>query len=238
MSIHKQRSLEELNKKILVLGTVVEESVRKAVHAIENRDSEAATSVIDGDNEIDQLEVELEEECLKILALYQPVAADLRFIVATLKINNDLERVGDLAVNISERAIYLATQKPVNAVLNFHLMATRAQTMLTKSLDALVRVDAVLARQVLASDDEVDAMNREMYIQIQNAIRKFPDEIEPLIHLLSVSRHLERIADLATNIAEDVIYLAEAQIVRHQAESYDSNTREIDRRMRFLAPGE
>lgn len=238
MSIHLQRSLEELNKKILVLGTVAEESVRKAVQAIENRDSDIATMVIDGDNEIDQLEVELEEECLKILALYQPVAADLRFIVATLKINNDLERVGDLAVNISERAIYLATQKPVNAVLNFHLMATRAQSMLAKSLDALVRVDAVLARQVLASDDEVDAMNREMYIQIQGAIRKFPDEIEPLIHLLSVSRHLERIADLATNIAEDVIYLAEAQIVRHQSETYESPSREFDRRMRFLAPGE
>jgi phosphate transport system protein len=237
MALHLQRSLEELNKKILVLGTVVEESVRKAVQAIEHRDSEIAHAVIDGDNEIDQLEVELEEECLKILALYQPVAADLRFIVATLKINNDLERVGDLAVNISERAIYLATQKPVNAVLNFHLMATRAQTMLAKSLDALVRVDPVLARQVLASDDEVDAMNREMYIQIQNGIRKFPEEIEPLIHLLSVSRHLERIADLATNIAEDVIYLAEAQIVRHQAEAYPPST-ETDRRMRFLAPGE
>lgn len=238
MSIHLQRSLQDLNKRILVLGSVVEESVRKAVQAIESRDSETAAQVIDGDNEIDQLEVELEEECLKILALYQPVAADLRFIVATLKINNDLERVGDLAVNISERAVYLATQKPVNAVLNFHLMATRAQTMLAKSLDALVRVDPVLARQVLASDDEVDAMNREMYIQIQGAIRKFPDEIEPLIHLLSVSRHLERIADLATNIAEDVIYLAEAQIVRHQAESYDQERGEADRRMRYLAPGE
>jgi len=237
MSIHLQRSLEELNKKILVLGSVVEESVRNAVHAIENRDSEAAHAVIQGDNEIDQLEVELEEECLKILALYQPVAADLRFIVATLKINNDLERVGDLAVNISERAIYLATQKPVNAVLNFHLMASRAQTMLTRSLDALVRVDAGLARQVLASDDEVDAMNREMYIQIQSSIRKYPEEIEPLIHLLSVSRHLERIADLATNIAEDVIYLAEAQIVRHLEESY-TTSKEKDRRLRFLAPGE
>jgi len=229
--------MQDMNKKILVLGTVVEESVRKAVRAIEERSEEIAHEVIDGDNEIDQMEVELEEECLKILALYQPVAADLRFIVAALKINNDLERVGDLAVNISERAVYLCSQRPVNAVFNFHLMASRAQTMLATSLDALVRIDSSLARQVMASDDEVDEMNRDMYIQIQNAIRKFPDDIEPLIHLLSVSRHLERIADLATNIAEDVIYLSEAQIVRHQAENFPGSKQQ-DRRMRFMAPGE
>jgi len=220
MSIHIQRAMETLNQKILALGTRVEENVRLAVNAIEQRDPELAAQAIESDDEIDFMEVDVEEECLKILALYQPVAADLRLIVAALKINNDLERVGDLAVNIAERALYLASQKPVEVAFDFHLMSEKTQRMLARSLDALVRGDTGLAREVCKSDDEVDAMNRKVYLRVQEAIRKDIDDLENLIHLLSVARHLERIADLATNIAEDVIYMREGEIVRHHIEDY------------------
>lgn len=220
MSIHIQRAIGSLNQKILVLGTLVEENVRLAVRSIERRDAELAARAIDNDDEIDNMEVDVEEECLKILALYQPVATDLRLIVAALKINNDLERVGDLAVNIAERALFLAQQPPVEVAFDFHRMGECSQAMLANSLDALVRADPKLARKVCAADDEVDAMNRKVYLRVQDAIRSTPEHLESLIHLLSVSRHLERIADLATNIAEDVIYMTEGEIIRHHIEDY------------------
>lgn len=220
MSIHIQRAIETLKQKILALGTCVEENVRLAVNAIEQRDSDLAARAINNDDEIDSMEVDVEEECLKLLALYQPVAADLRLIVAALKINNDLERVGDLAVNIAERALFLAVHKPVEVAFDFHLMGEKTQAMLARSLDSLVRADTALARQVCRSDDEVDALNRKLYLRVQDAIRKNPEDLETLIHLLSVGRHLERIADLASNIAEDVIYMAEGEIVRHKIEDY------------------
>ena len=223
MTVHLQRTLEQLKQKVLTLGTMAEESLRDAVKALEERNAELAGKVIDDDEGIDAMEVDIEEECLKILALYQPVATDLRFIIAVLKINNDLERVGDIAVNIAERVVFLASQKPASVSFDFHLMAQKAQSMLKKALDALVNVDPHLARQVLIDDDEVDAMNREMYIQVQDAIRKNVDDLEPLIHLLSISRHLERVADQATNVAEDVIYMAQGEIVRHRIEEYTAN---------------
>ena len=144
------------------------------------------------------MEVQIEENCLKTLALHQPVAIDLRFIIAVLKINNDLERVGDLAVNVAERAAFLATQPPVDLSFDFQAMARQAQEMLKKSLDALVNLSAQQAREVLVSDDEIDAMNRQMYRIVQEAIHAHPDQTESLIHMLSASRHLERIADHAT----------------------------------------
>jgi phosphate transport system protein len=220
MPQHLQREIENLKKKILALAARIEEAVQKATLSIEERDRETAAGVIDNDVEIDHTEVEIEEDCLKILALYQPVAIDLRFIVAVLKINNDLERIGDLAVNIAERAEFLATREPVAVSLDFVTMAEKAQLMLKKSLDALVNLSGQTAQQVLTSDDEVDAMNRQMYLKVQQGLRDKPDQIESLVHLLSVSRHLERIADHATNIAEDVIYMIEGQIVRHRAEQY------------------
>jgi phosphate transport system protein len=222
MSHHLQKAIAQLKTSLLQVGTRVEESLREAVTALNQRDREKAQVVIDNDDAIDQLEVEVEEECLKILALHQPVASDLRFIVASLKINNDLERVGDLAVNISERTLYVAQHAPVDVVLDFQAMATKAQWMLKNSLDALVQLDIDLAREVCLADDEVDDMNREMYVQVQDAIKRNPEKIELLIHLLSTSRHLERIADLATNIAEDVIYMIDGEIVRHRTESYKS----------------
>ncbi len=225
MSKHLEREIENLKKLVLALSATVEDNVYKAVRALTERNSALAEQVIvSDDRDIDQTEIVIEEECLKVLALHQPVAGDLRLIIAILKINNDLERMGDLAVNIAERAQFLASRERPDFPIDLPLMAEKTKAMLRKSLDALMNRDAKLAREVLVADDEVDAMNREMYIRIQDAIRRKPDQLESLIHLLSCSRHLERIADHATNIAEDVIYMVEGVIVRHHAEDYRANT--------------
>ena len=223
MSKHLEREIGKLKKQILSISAVVEESVHKAVKALEERDERLAKAVIETDSQIDRMEVDMEEDCLKILALHQPVASDLRLIVSILKINNDLERIGDLAVNIAERALFLSTQRGIELPLDFSLMAEKAEAMLRQSLDALVERDAALAHGVCAADDEVDAINRQSYVRVQEAIRRHPEHMESLIHLLSASRHLERIADHATNIAEDVIYMIEGEIVRHRAEDYRSH---------------
>lgn len=220
MSEHFRREVERLKRMILSLSAVVEENLRRAVRAVEERREKLAAEVLRTDLDIDQSEVEVEEECLKILALHQPVAIDLRFIVAVLKINNDLERIGDLAVNIAERAMYLSAKGTNGDTLNFSEMAHLTLTMLEKSLDSLVNMDARLAREVCSSDDEVDAMNRKAYDFVKQEVRSNSGEIDSLIHLLSVSRHLERVADLTTNIAEDVIYMVEGTIVRHHTEDY------------------
>ena len=220
MPAHLFREIENLKKEVLALGAMVESAVREATAAMVKRDEALAQRVIDNDVLIDEKEVQVEEDCLKILALYQPVAIDLRFIIAVLKINNDLERVGDLAVNVAERAAFLATQPPVDVALDFSAMAHVAQEMLKTSLDALVNLSPSQAREVIVRDDQIDAMNRHMYGVIQDAIRARPDQTGALIHSLSASRHLERIADHATNVAEDVIYMVEGAIVRHRTETY------------------
>jgi len=214
------REIDKLKKKILALSAVVEGSVQRATQALSARDAALAQEVIDRDEEIDNAEVDVEEECLKLLALYQPVATDLRYIIAILKINNDLERVGDEAVNIAERVVFLAHQERFDIPFDFQLMSDKTQAMLRNSLDALVNSHAGLAHQVGLADDEVDDLNRQMYVWVQRAIREHPERVEPLIHLLSISRHLERIADYATNIAEDVIYLIDGEIVRHKVEAF------------------
>ena len=221
MPKHLQREIENLKKKLLSLGARIETSVRDATLSIEKRDSKLAQKIIDDDINIDQTEVEIEEDCLKVLALHQPVAIDLRFIVAVLKINNDLERIGDLAVNVAERAVFLATQPKIDISSDLLNMAHNAQSMLKNSLDALIKHDAKLAHKVCATDDIVDQMNRQMYLKVQEGIIKNPEQISSLIHLLSASRHLERIADHTTNIAEDVIYMVEGQIIRHKTEEYE-----------------
>jgi phosphate transport system protein len=192
-----QKEMESLKKKILAEGAVVEESVQKAVRALLTRDVRLAEQVVADDLRIDQMEVEYEEDGLKVLALHQPVAIDLRFIVSTLRINSDLELPMDYAG-----------------------MAEKTQAMVKKSLDALVSLDSGLAREVMAADDEVDHMNRRMYEDIQAEMARRPADIQPLMHMLSCSRHLERIADHATNIAEDVIYMVQGEIVRHKAEDF------------------
>jgi len=220
MSFLLQKEIEHLKKKILSLSTYVEENLQRAVKSLETRDSQLANKAIETDVLIDHMEIDVEEECLKILALHQPVAVDLRYLVATLKLNNDLERIGDLAVNIAERAAFLATQPKVELPFDFSAMAKKVQVMVTKSLNALVNIDAPLAREVLTLDDAVDNLNREMYEKVNLAIQQHPENLSALIHFLSVSRNLERIADHATNIAEDVVYMIEGAIVRHHAETY------------------
>ncbi len=216
MSRHLQREIEGLKKKILALGAMIETAVRDSVISIEKRDAVLAQQVIDNDAKIDQTEVDIEEDCLKILALHQPVAIDLRFIIAMLKINNDLERIGDMAVNIAERSKFLSTLPPVKIAFDFTLMADKTKTMVKNSLDAMVNMDCNLANKVRTGDNEIDAINRQMYEQTKKAMREHPDRIDTLVHLLGVSRSLERMADHATNIAEDVIYMVEGAIIRHQ----------------------
>jgi len=214
------REIEKLKKHILTLSALAEESVQRAVRAVSARDAALAANIMEHDTDVDQMEVDIEEECLKILALYQPVASDLRFVVAVLKINNDLERVADEAVNIAERADFLARHAPVAIPFDFEVMSEKSQAMLRKSLDSLMTMNAALAHQVGADDDEVDELNRQMYVHVQQAMREHSGQIECLVHLLSISRHLERIADYATNIAEEVIYMIEGDIIRHRPEVF------------------
>jgi phosphate transport system protein len=216
MSVHLQHEIANLKKQILSLGALVEDDVSQAVRAVAQRDLRLAQGVIDRDSVVDQNEVSIEEECLKILALHQPVANDLRFIIAVLKLNNDLERIGDLAVNIAQRAIFLCGQPRVDIPFDLAEIAEKSQAMLRQSLDALINLDLKLARQVGASDDVVDNLNRQSFELIKGVIRQSTEHLDSLIALLSVSRYLERIADHATNIAEDVIYLVEGRIIRHQ----------------------
>lgn len=218
MAQHLQREIDKLKKEILSLGATVENSVQMAVKAIDERDSDLAEKVIESDFDIDRAEVELEEDCLKVLALHQPVAIDLRFIIAVLKINNDLERIGDLAVNIAERVRFLSSQPDIRIPFDLQGLVEKTRWMLRYSLDSLVKLDTTIARQVCTADDEVDNINREMYDLVKDAIRAHPEHLDALIPYLSVSRYLERIADHATNIAEDVIYMVEGVIARHRAE--------------------
>ena len=215
-----QREIDKLKKQILELSTLVEERVRMAVKSIEEHDPELAREVIQGDIQIDHREVDLEEECLKILALYQPVANDLRFIIAVLKINNDLERIGDLAVNIADRATSLPSFEKNEIIADIATMAEKAQSMLRMSLDALVNLDPELAREVCAKDDEVDEIHANIFPKFEKAVRSRPDKLQYFINLVGVSRNLERIADHTTNIAEDVIYMSVGEIVRHRTEDY------------------
>jgi phosphate transport system protein len=194
---------------------MVEERVYMATKAIENRNSDLADKIIKSDYEIDEMEVDIEEECLKILALYQPVAVDLRFITAVIKINNDLERIADEAVNIARGVKYIAKGEKPHFDFDFYLMANKTEAMLKKSLDALVNLDVDLAFKVCLLDDEVDQFNGEAHRKVKDVIKENPEHVEYFINLLLISRHLERIADHATNIAEEVIYLIEGEIVRH-----------------------
>ena len=217
MSMHLDRQVSKLKRMILALGAQVEEAVQQAIQAIHDREPALAQQVIDHDEKIDADEVELEEECLHTLALHQPVAFDLRYVVANLKINNELERIGDLAVNIAEQAVALA-HEPCVASIPYDLqgMTRRVRQMLKQSLDALVNIDPELAEQVRREDDHVDAIHRDMYQAVERAIHEDGDHVEQYIHLLSVSRNLERIADHCVNIAEDVIYMAKGDIRRHR----------------------
>ncbi len=216
MPKHLQRELEHLKREVLAMGTMVEEAVDKAIAALVERRLPLAEEVLKGDDLMDQKEVQVEEECLKTLALHQPVAADLRFIITVLKVNNDLERMGDLASHIAERATFLSSHEPLEVPHDLTEMADRVRRMVRESIEALVHSNTVLARAICSQDDAVDATHRAMYQTIQELMRKDPANVERAMHTLSASRYLERIADYATNIAEDVIFMVEGEIARHR----------------------
>ncbi len=209
------REIHKLKEKLLLIGGKVEDILKQAVIAVEKLDPDTARQVIERDREIDYAEVDLEEECLKVLALHQPVAGDLRFIVTVLKVNNDLERIADLASNLASNAIFIADQPRVPCPFDFPQMVSLTRSMLKDALDALVEQSPSKAMSVCQSDDAVDALNRSMYERVKQEIRNRPDAAGPLINHMNISRCFERIADLSTNIAEDVIYLVSGEIVRH-----------------------
>ena len=210
-----RKELEKIKRQILALGSMVEERVHMAVLAVEKNDADLAERIINSDYEIDEKEVEIEEECLKVLALYQPVAIDLRFLIAVIKINNDLERIGDQAVNIAERVAVTSKRDPVDFFFDYAVMGEKAETMLKMSMESLINMDDDIAFKVLTLDDEVDQIKADVYDRIKKAIGEHPDKTGYLINLFLISRHIERLADHTTNIAEEVIYLIEGEIIRH-----------------------
>lgn len=213
---HFQRELDTIKKMILSLGAIVEQRVHRIKQAIEDRDVDLAKEIVHLDHEIDEMEVEIEEACLKIIALHQPVAADLRFLVAVIKINNDLERIGDQVVNIAQRVVRIAKRPVAPYHFDYSVMAKKAEAMLRMSLDSLVNQDLDQAIKVLHLDDEVDNIKDQAYDRIKQAMANgLTEDIGYMINLLLISRHLERLADHATNIAEEVVYMIEGEIVRH-----------------------
>ncbi len=218
MTRHIERQIGNLKEKIRRVGTVVEEAISKSISAVINRDVQLAQRVLASDDAIDRMEVEVEEECLKILALYQPVAADLRFVVAVLKINNDLERMGDLAKNIAKRVAQLEGAGPVDLPPEIRTMAMQAEEMVRECLAAVIDADPVLARRIREQDDVVDEARQKVRKRILAGIKEHPENVEVLLRINSITKHIERIADMATNVAEDVIYMVEGDIVRHRPE--------------------
>jgi len=212
---HFEDDLRALKNRLLSMGALVEERARQAVQALMERRMELAEQVIAGDQEVNDLQIEIDDRCLKLLALQQPMASDLRLITAAMKINADLERIGDQAVNIAENANQLLSQPPLKPLLDLPRMAEIAQQMTRDSLDAFVHRDSALARKVLERDDEVDQLKDQNFRVLLTYMMADPGTIERALGLILVSRNLERIADHATNIAEDVIFLVEAKDVRH-----------------------
>jgi phosphate transport system protein len=223
MTKHLERDLEDLQRDILVLAASVEEAIHKAIRSLQEPQlaAELARQVIDGDSAIDAEENRVEEECLKILALHQPVAVDLRRIAAAMKINTDLERMADLAEDIAERAIQLARLPTIPVPDQLQRMTDLTTTMVHQSLDAFVNLDARQARLVCRLDDEVDRYNSEIIEELIRVMQSSSELVEPGLSMFSAIRHLERIADHATNIAEDVVYLVEGEIIRHQPVSVE-----------------
>jgi phosphate transport system protein len=205
-----------LQRDLVALAGLVEAAVHKSIRALRQRDRAAAREVVNGDAQIDQEENHIDEECLKILALHQPVAGDLRRIVAALMINTDLERMGDLAEEIAERALDLAALPALPVSEKLQLMTDLTTMMVRQSLDSFVGMNTLQAQAVMRMDDEVDRLNTEIIAEIVTAMKKSPALVDPGLSMFSAVRHLERIADHATNIAEDVVYLVEGEIVRHR----------------------
>ena len=214
---HFQDELEHLKQRLLEMGGLAEERVRVAVHSLMSRDARMLESVLAGDGPINRLHIEIDNRCFTLLALHQPMAVDLRAIVSAVKINTDLERVGDLAINIAEAGMRYLAHPPVKELVDIPLMATIAERMLRDSLDAYVRRDIPMAERVLNEDDALDSLKTQVFRELLTYMLSDPSQIEPSLDLVLVSRHLERIGDHATNIAEDVIFMVSARDVRHHA---------------------
>ena len=218
MRIHLQRDIEKLKRRLLVLSTEVEEAVRQSIRALAERDVALARQVVEREVQTNTMEVDVEEDCLKILALHQPVAGDLRYIIAVLKMDRDLERIADLAAHIAERGLALFELPSLDIPFRLDEMGTKVQAMLKKALDAFVSLNTEAAQEVCAMDGEINAIKKDTFRQVRQAVMEVPQKFDPLMQVMHISRHLERIADHATNIAEDLIYLVEGRIVRHTPE--------------------
>jgi len=227
MSRHLRRAIEALMQRLITMSARVEESVRIAMDAVERMDPNLARTVIGMDEAIDREEMDIEEECLKVLALHQPVATDLRAIVAVLKINNDLERIGDLSVDIAGHGLKIINGNATGVEFDFSEIFSCVREMLKNSLDSLIHQDVETARRVMEADDKVDEMNRKICGRVLSAMKAEPDQAETLVQFMHVSKRLERIGDMATNIAEDLIYMVSGEIVRHGA-GLESGNRESE----------
>lgn len=216
---HFEAELQALRNQLLTMGGLVEERVHRAVHALVHRAEEEAQRIIATDKEINDLQIDVDNRCLRLLATQTPLAVDLRLITSAMKINADLERVGDQAVNIAESVLVLIPQPPLKPLIDIPRMASIAEKMIRDALDAFVKKDAELARDVLRRDDEVDELKDQVFRELLTYMMADPGTIQRALSLILISRNLERIADHATNIAEDVIFIAEAKDVRHHAES-------------------
>jgi phosphate transport system protein len=214
---HFEEELEQLKIRLLHMGGLAEEQVRLAIKALVDRDAALVAHVFQSDAPINALHIEIDERCFTLLALHQPMAVDLRAIVAAVKINTDLERVGDLAFNIAQAAERYTTHPPVKQLIDVPRMAAVAQAMLRDSLDAFVRRDLALAQYVLSEDDKLDALKTQIFRELLTYMLEDPSTIAPALDLILISRHLERIGDHATNVAEDVIFMVSARDVRHHA---------------------
>ena len=214
---HFQEELEQLKTRLLEMGGLAEDRVRSVVGGLVSRDAEVVDRVLEGDGPINQLHIEIDKRCFKLLALHQPMAVDLRAIVSAVKINTDLERVGDLAINIAEAVRRYMRHPPVKELIDIPRMASIAQNMLRDALDAYVRRDVALAHAVLNEDDTLDALKTQVFRELLTYMLQDPSTIEPALDLILISRHLERIGDHATNVAEDVIFMVSARDVRHHS---------------------
>jgi phosphate transport system protein len=213
-----EKQIDGLKEQLLLMGGRAEQIVRKGIEALARRDADQAKAVIEDDRAIDRLEIDVEELCIKLFALQQPLATDLRFIMAALKISNDLERVGDHAVNIAESALRMSDKPPLKPLVDIPRMADLATAMLHDALDAFVRRDADTARRLCRRDDEVDSLNHQVFRELLSYMIESPSTITRAMELILVARNLERVADLATNIAEEVVFIAEARIIKHHAD--------------------
>lgn len=219
MQRHLDEELKELHKEILKMGVMAQEAIFKSVEALKNRDKAMAQEVIGSDNKIDELELSIDEKCIDLVARYQPMAGDLRFITTGMKINAELERIADLAVDISQRVLDLADKPLLKPLIDIPKLSSIAQSMVRDAIDAFVKKDAVLARKVVLEDSQADSLRNRVADELVNDyMAKDPGTVDRAVPLLLIARHLERICDHTTNIAEDVIYMVEAEVVRHHPE--------------------